>query len=223
MAQDEVSLYNLALSAAGTRARISSPAENSREAEICRLWFEPVRRQVLRAAPWGSARAMARLALKTERTEEIWAAGMPNPAYRFAYGLPVGYLQARYLYGYARFELSLIATNEMALMTEVENAILYYTMDQKEISLWDPDLYLAISQALGAYISQPLNGKSASAARAQQQANGLIYSAREAAANESFEPIETVPDWISIRGSAFSAPSSRYIYPSGPIVAVPNV
>ena len=223
MAQNETSLYNLALSSAGTRSRISSPGEQSREAEICRLWYEPVRRQILRAAPWASAKAMSRLALKAEQTETDWIDGSPNPKFRYAYALPSKYLQARYLFDYARFDIGLLSSNETALMTSSENVVLYYTFDQTEIATWDADLYLAIALALAAYICLPLNGKTSQARSAQQQANGMIYSAREAAANESYEPVDMAPEWIAGRGSAYGSPGVRYIYPSGPLIAVPNV
>ncbi|TXH15902.1 MAG: hypothetical protein E6R03_06415 [Hyphomicrobiaceae bacterium] len=222
MAQNETSLYNLALSSAGTRARVSQPNEQSREAEICRLWYEPVRRQILRAASWSSAKAISRLALKTEQIE-TWEPGSPNPQFRYAYGLPAKYLQARFLFDYARFDISLLFTSESALMTNSERALLYYTFDQTDISMWDPDLYLAVAHALAAYICLPLNGKTSQARAAQQQANSLIYSAREATANESYEPVDMPPDWIVARGSAYNSPGARYVYPTGPLISVPNV
>lgn len=223
MAQDETSLYNLALSSAGARSSISHPDERSREAEICRLWYAPVRRQILRAAPWPVVRAVTRLALITEQTAESWAPGLPNPEYRFAYGLPDGFLHPRYLTSYARFEVSLISPSQQALNTNEEQAIFFYTVDQTLIPLWDPDLYIAIAMALAAYICLPLNGKVSQARAAQQQANSLIYQAREASANESFEPMEVSPDWIQARGSAYSNTGPRYIYPAGPMISVPNV
>lgn len=223
MAQDQTSLFNLALSAAGSRSSISLPSEQSREAEICRQWYEPVRRQVLRSAPWSSVKAFARLAELKERTTEEWVEGDPNPAFSRAFALPELYLHARYLSNYARFELSLLEPDVKALMTSDTTPILYYTLDQTQISLWESDLYLAMAQALGAFICLPLNGKSATAQRAQQQANALIYAAREAAANESFEPVDMAPEWIAGRGSIYGSPGVRYIYPSGPLIAVPNV
>lgn len=223
MAQDETSLYNLALSSAGTRSRVNNPSEQSREAEICRLWYEPVRRQVLRAASWSSAKSFARLALRVERTEEVWITGAPNPEFRFAYALPDRYLQARYLYDYSRFDISLLSADESAVMTNGEQALLYYTFDQTKIATWDPDLYLAVAHALAAYICLPLNGKTSQARNAQQQANSLIYAAREAAANESFLPLESPPDWIAARSSAYNTTGARFVYPSGPMISVPNV
>lgn len=224
MAQDKVSLFNLALSAAGARGRVSSPTEASREAEICQLWFDPTYRQILRAAPWASARAVGRLALLNERTfSDDWIAGNPQPEYQFAYALPAGCLRPRFLFGYARFELSLLSASQQALMTGQEDAILYYTMDQPLIQQWDATLYLAVAHALGAYICLPLNGKTQQARSAQGMANSLILQAQETSANESYEPQDSVPDWIQIRGSVYNAPVSRYIYPNGPTLALNNV
>ena len=217
MAQDEVSLYNLALSSAGARSSISHPDERSREAEICRLWYPAVRRQILRAAPWSVSKAVSRLAQLAERTENEWVTGLPHPEYRFAYGLPENFLHPRYLASYARFEISLLSTTQRALNTNDVQTILYYTVDQPLISIWDPDLYLAIAMALSAYICLPLSGKVGQARNAQQQANALILQARETAANESYDLLDSSLDILQASGS------SRYIYPAGPMIAVPNV
>lgn len=223
MAQDKTSLFNLALSAAGSRSSVSAPDEASREAELCRLWFEPVYRQVLRAAPWASTRSVTRLALLTERVDAEWEAGDPQPEYRFAYAMPNGCLRPRYLYDYARFEVSLRSSGQQAIMTSQEDAILYFTYDQALIALWDAGLYIAVAHALGAYIALPLNGKTQQARSAQGMANSLILQAREAAANEDFAPLESDPSWIQARGSAYSVATNRYVYPNGPLLAVSNV
>lgn len=222
MAQDKTSLFNLALSAAGARGSVSAPTEASREAEICRLWFEPVVRQILRAAPWPSARAVGRLALLSERTSATWELGKPNPEYRFAYALPAQCLRPRYLAGYARFEVALLSSGEQALMTNQEDALLYYTFDQQSIPLWDASLYFAIAHALGAYIALPLNGKTQQARSAQGMANSMIMQAQEAAANESYEPLESDPSWMQARGSAYNNATPRFVYPNGPMLAVDN-
>ena len=60
---DEVGVYNLALNAIGERSNVSSPTENSRRAEVCRLWYESVRNHILGAAPWPEATSMDYLAL----------------------------------------------------------------------------------------------------------------------------------------------------------------
>lgn len=223
MAQDEVSLYNLALSVAGARAKISNPAENSREAENCRLWYEPIRRQVLSAAPWASVRAVQRLAVFKEQDSETWISGAPDPEYRFAYSLPQNYLHARYLYGYSRFSVSLVNVGKAAIMTNAEAAIMYYTYDQPQIQMWDANLYIAIAKALGAAICLPLSGKPQMARNALGEANAMILQAREIAANSDYEPIEQSPDWIAARGGSYTQGGPKFIFPAGPLISVPNV
>lgn len=222
MAQDEVSLYNLALSTAGSRSRISAPTEASREAEICRLWFAPIARQILRAAPWASVRAFDNLAVVKERADASWVDGDPNPEYRFAYALPAQCLRPRFLRNYARFEVALLSSNVQALMTNSEQALLYYTYDQQQISMWDPDLYLAVAYGVAAAIAQPLSGKPGLTRTAQQMANAIILSAREASANESYEPLEALSPSLQARG-AIAMPIQPYVYPNGPVLAITNV
>ena len=49
---DKTALFNLALNAIGARNNVASPTENSREAQVCSLWYPVVMGQVLSAAPW---------------------------------------------------------------------------------------------------------------------------------------------------------------------------
>ena len=62
----EIQIYNLALNAVGERSNISLPTENSRQAEVCRLWYSPIVEQVLAAAPWAEATKYTYLAQQAE-------------------------------------------------------------------------------------------------------------------------------------------------------------
>lgn len=220
MAADEVSVYNMALNAIGTRDNVSSPSEGSREAEVCRLWFGPVRDQVLRAAPWSCAKAHERLALLAERADSLaWTNGDPDPGYRFAYAAPSDMLNPRYLSDFSRFAMSTY-NDQLAIMTNTENPILCYTKSQLLIPLWDISLLMAISNALGSYICMPLTGKPARAKKVQDDANGLIMAARMQSANDDNETFETMPDWITARGYSGSAPDTRFYFPDGPMISV---
>src|SRR5690606_39709181 len=89
MAQDLVTLYNLALSVAGITSGVDSPSEASPEAEQCRLWFEPVRNLILRAAFWPSVKGVKRLGLLATRdTDQDWTSSDPFPGWLYAYALP---------------------------------------------------------------------------------------------------------------------------------------
>src|SRR6478735_3780370 len=160
MITDEVSIYNLALNAVGTRSNITSPSEKSREAELCRLWFGPVRDQVLRAAPWPSCKAWQRLAVLKERdSQEAWTVGDPDPEYQFAYSVPSDMISPRYLAGFQRFSLQTFPGNKLAIMTNETQALLCYTKRQETIALWDVGLQMAIVYGLASYIAMPLHGK----------------------------------------------------------------
>lgn len=93
MAQTVTGIFNLACSAIGTRARIASPTENSREAEVCRDWYDLIRDRVLQMAPWPEATAWSRLALLQERDDTLdWASTDPDPGFRYMYALPSDYI-----------------------------------------------------------------------------------------------------------------------------------
>lgn len=218
---DEVSIYNMALDVVGTRARVSLPSENSREAEVCRLWFGPVRDRILRAARWPSAKAWGRLALLKERADNTtWTDLDPEPGYQFAYAPPSDMLAPRYLAGYQSFNLSSYPGAKTAIMTNQEAALLCYTKRQEVISLWDVGLQMAVVWGLAAYISMPLHGKAARARNAIQEANNLLTTAREDAANTDVEMIESIPSWISVRGYGGTLNSTRYFYPLGGLFSV---
>lgn len=216
MITDEVSIYNLALNAVGTRSNVALPSEKSREAEVCRLWFGPVRDRVLRAAPWASTRAWQRLALLKERdSDEAWVATDPEPGFLFAYGVPSDMLAPRFLAGYQRFSMSSYPGNKLAIMTNVEDALLTYTRRQEVIGLWDTALQMAIVYALAAHIAMPLHGKSQRAKNALEQANEFILAAREENANNDMSVVESIPSWILVRGFSGEISDTRYFYPFG--------
>lgn len=216
----EVHIYNMALNAIGTRDDVTATTERSREAEVCRLWFGPVRDHVLRAAYWPSAKAFARLALLSERDDSAaWATGDPEPGFRFAYAQPADAIRPRYLTSYSRFSTGIHA-GQKAIFAQEEAALMAYTKSETNVGLWDVSLQFAIAHALGAFIAMPLHGKASRAKKAEDTANGLITEARVMAANEEENQFDSVPDWISARGYSGSVTVSRYIYPYGPMINV---
>lgn len=225
MAQDEVTLYNMALSAVGTSS-VAHPQEDSREAEICRLWFPLVRDQILAQANWGSAKAYARLALLAERDEaEDWGVLAPEPGFRFVYSAPSDMIRPRYLSGFGRFVLTTRSSGTphgtvRAIATQQEDAILVYTQRQENMALWDIDLYLAVGYALAAQIAMPLTGKPGVGRFLLEEAQNVIMAARVRSANEDVNEFDTVPDWLRARGYSGLSPSARYLYPYEPLISV---
>jgi len=223
MAQDKVTLFNLAISGMGSRgAKVSSPDEASGEAEECRLWFDAAFRQVLRAAFWPSAKAYNRLALIDERDDNVaWVTTNPEPGWQFMYSAPVDMLYPRYLTTYERFTTGLaqLPNGEVsAIHSSAEQPILVYTKEQIDISLWDAQLYMAIANTLSFYISGPLHGKLSFKQDAQQQANFAILQARESMANEPEDKIDVLPEWLSARGLEGPPTQNKFTFPFGPMI-----
>lgn len=220
MAADEVSIFNQALNAIGTRDNVSSVAENSREAEVCRLWYTTTRDQVLRAAYWNCAKAYARLAVAAQRDETVaWQAGDPEPGFLFAYALPSDCIRPRFLSSYSRFTVG-VNGGAPALFSNAEEVILFYTKRETNVALWDASLQMAVAYALAAYICKPLTGKIRGAQDAERQANNLILLAREEHANDDDNLLDTLPDWIAARSSAYGMPQTRFFYPYGPMISL---
>lgn len=217
----EVQIYNLALNAIGSRDNISLPTEDSREAEVCRLWYPLIRDQLLAAAAWPEATKFRAMSLLAEAEDE-WATGAPRPGYTYVYTLPSDLLRPQYLTDFSHFLITGYDDNQKALHTNTESAILAYTMRLTNISLWSSELQMAVVYGLAAHICMPLSGKPSRAKMLVQDANNLLYMARESAANASTERHESVPDWIAARGYNFGA-SNRYVYPYGSLLSITNV
>lgn len=214
---DRVDVFNLALSAIGTRNRVSSPTENSSEAKECLLWYDVVRRQALAAAPFQEARSNARLALQAERVAEVWDSSLPDPGWQFAYSCPSDMLRPRYLATYQPFILTTSEGNEKRIATNAQEAILIYTKDQPNIDMWSPGLLNAIVYGLGAAVCMKLTGKDDRMRTAVQMANLQLTEARVTLGNTDDYQIESIPPWLAARGVAAVDTATRYYYPFGPM------
>ncbi len=225
MTRDVVSIFNLALSVVGTRAKVSVTTENSREAETCRLWYEISRDVVLRAAFWPSTLAHTRLAVLKERENlsDDWTPDDPAPDWLFAYGFPSDMIAPRHLTTFGRFVLGWWTPTTQAavkaIMANQPEAILQYSVRQEDPQQWDDGLYLAVAYALGMNIAMPLTGKLSRERRAREMGNTIIGDARATVANSEEDRLDIVPEWISARGYDEQAPLTRFYWPYGPALA----
>lgn len=215
MSVSVVDIYNWALAAVGTRARVQATTETSVEAEACTIFYENVRDQILRSAPWDCARTYKRLAQSASRSEDTdWVEADPAPGWLYSYALPSDFLWPRFISTYARFELGVNSLNQKVLYTNDATPILCYTKRQTRVDLWDADLQAAVGFALGAHICMKLTSSESKTKLVTGQAIDKILAARQAAANAPNFSFETVPEWLSARGYGGVAPTNPYIYPS---------
>jgi hypothetical protein len=218
MAQDQTTLYNLALNAVGTRSRVSMPTENSREAEVCNLWYPTVRDQILCAAHWDSAAAVAQLTIQSTRTEDTWTETQPEPPWLFRFILPNDFLYPRHTSTFENFRMTQVDGVPM-LLAMSEKVILHYTKKQTVVAAWDADLWYCVIQGLAAHIAMPLHAKPQRAAQALINANNILMLAQARVANRNQVNYDHVPDWLVARGVSAVPDVSGYIYQVGPLFA----
>lgn len=221
MALGVTEIFNMALSAVGQRARVSIPSEETREAEICRRWYDFIRDTLLRSAPWGCARKTDTLALlKARDFNAIWVAGDPEPPWAYVYSIPSDFLYPRYLFGFHKFTMA-NRLGARVVQTNAEHPVLTYTFLNTDPSTWDQGLIDAVIHGLAAAICMPISAKPQRAQQMVEIANMRALEARQMNANEDDFEIESIPDWLAVRGISSGVYPSRYIYHNGPLLSLP--
>lgn len=198
MALTQVQICNMALGHVGGRRLITDINEATPEANQCLLWWDTSRLTTLEMYDWSFARRDATLAVHADApTNGVWA---------FRYTLPADYVAARYIVNPlgplappAPFEVKLnIAGTAKTLLTDVENAVLVYTMDQTALTLWTYFAALMQSYVLGHLIAYKLKGDLNLKAQLIQQA--IRLAAQAPAQDKNSEMQRATADSPSITG-----------------------
>ena len=220
MSLSRLTLFNQAVSAAGGRSSIADPDENSREANLCRLWYGIVRDNVLQTGPWPSTTAHARLGVQEERDIAAdWASTDPGPGWLYAYTAPADMLRPRFLHSYCPFERQTF-NGATAIMANEENAILTYTKLVEEPFDWDNTLYMAVVFSLAAHITMELTKKMTLLDRLQQKATEQLLLGMTEVANEQHTRQEDHPTMLSIRNADAPLYMDRFSYPYATLNAI---
>lgn len=208
---DLVAIYNLALSACGSSATVSSPTERSREAALCNQWYAVARDSVLAAAPWPSVRKFARLARVAELGDSQWTGASPDPEFAYAYAVPSDLLHPYHMQSFRPFSYGLIGS-ERRISSNEEAPILYYNSRQEEPSGWEQGLALAVIYSLAFHLARPLTGRNSTQEVNATLASNYVESAATAAANQYSQEKDVLPDWLQVRGSSI-LPQEKWFYP----------
>lgn len=213
MALDVVSVWNLALNAAASKGLVSDTAEQSREADLCRLWYDRVRRKVLKSASWPCAKKHARLALLAERDINAnWVSSDPDPTFVYQYAEPADSLAPRHLSDYSRFARGLRG-DQLTINCNQTDALLYYVIDQENVNLWDEALTMVVIDVLAARISMSLTGKTFLYDRLMRNAIDTMTMMQTELANESDNYFEESPSWHVARGYQDIASEPKFFFP----------
>ena len=175
MATSAVQICNMALSRVGSSAFISALDEDTPEAEMLNLHYEPKRDGLLEvgAWPWATRRvALSALASPDATTEDVWS---------YVYTLPADCLQVQDLWSGSRVQtagdripcaVEWDAANACrVLCTDEEDAVLVYTRKVTDVTAYPQHFVEALVWALAAELALGLIGKPELFANAQAMAD----------------------------------------------------
>jgi hypothetical protein len=222
----DVDICNRALSEIGARVLVTSMSENTPQGKQCLLQYAPMRKQVLRAAPWGFARktiALTRLGLLTDdppASPYPWLAkfAYPDDCLKVHYilatptpsipdGVPnvsnalyVPWCAPRRDWRYLPAYDDSTDTPAKVILTNIPDVLGIYTADIENPDLWDDLFQNALVMALANKLVLPLTGNVAMKNSYAQLCEQALTQARVVDGNEAIPNSDSVPDWISARG-----------------------
>lgn len=197
MAVSEVQVCNLALAHVGTKSTIASLDEKSAEAKACKLFFEPIRDEVLAAQHWGFAKKYQALA----------DLGSPPSEWAYRYAYPTDCIEARYIVpptkadAHPPFEIGLNddATGR-TILTDIAAASLCYTARVTPAHLFPPRFVTALGWRLAAAIAPGLTAKLDIERKCMQAYQAALVGAETANAREGTGLTSPEAAWIKDRG-----------------------
>lgn len=235
MAITSVDICNRALNEIGARVLLTSLGEATPQGKTATLQYDTMRRQLLRAAPWGFARKTdlliveGTLAANPPTSPYPWQAKntypadclkahyiLPQPTNTLVAGVPsVGdqlfapwcapSRNFRYLVAYDPGSAGFPGAHRV-ILTNTNPTLLVYTVDVTDPNQWDELFTNALVMALANKFVVPLSGNIKLKAGYAQLAEAAITQARVADGNEAVPSTDHTPDWIAARGFAGGIP-----------------
>jgi|SRR6185312_3707255 len=224
-----VDICNMALSEMGARVTLNNLNTDATPAAVnCRIWYDRLRRQLLRSAPWGFSRKVVQLT----PTGSILN-NPPDNQYPqlFNYAYPSDCLKVRYLLpapppipGVAspapgepliwypwmmpsrnwRFLVSSVGDTSQ-ILANIQQAVGVYNADITNCDLFDELFIGALAAALAEKLILPLSGNIQMKQGFIGIASKAVTDARAADGNEALPSTDHTPDWIAVRGLPGSA------------------
>lgn len=193
-----VKIANLALSHIGNSATIQSLTESSTEANVCNLWYDFARLQVLESSDWNFARKTALLAEHADAVPDNWAYRYQRPADCVAVRKivnPGGETLDAIPY---RIENSLDGETE-TILTNLVTASVDYTFNATAVNLFSTTFITGLTYLIAHYIAMPLTGSDEIQDRMLQRYAGFarVAQARNASEEVGLPPRES--EWIRAR------------------------
>jgi len=158
MAASDTAIANLALSHLGNKDSLSDiETDTSREAEVCRIFFDTVRDEMLRQFPWPFATKFAELSEVEEEPD-------PPDEWGYSYRYPSDCLYIRRILSGARndsratrepYKIGVDGTGKL-IYTDLESAVVEYTFRNEDPTDYPDDFTMALSYRLASYMAPQL-------------------------------------------------------------------
>ena len=192
----DTGIVNMALSHVGSRSTVENfRTEKTEEAVQARIWYDYARQLILETYDWNFARKRVGLALHGDVISETATDPMAGVwGYRYQY--PDDCLKARKIQNpnappddATPFEVETsLDGEEKTILTDVEDAVLVYTFDQKATELFHAMFVLGFSHLLASLMAWSLTGKRKVGLDQFTLYQSVLPSATAADANEAMEP-----------------------------------
>jgi hypothetical protein len=235
----DVEICNRALDEIGARVIISSLTENTPQGRVAARQYDPTRKQLLRAAPWGFSRKTDLLVTEgllsnvPPDSPYPWQAKntypldclkmhyiLPQPTSQQVAGVPtVGDTlfapwcapsrNFRYIPAYDPGSVAFPGAHRV-LLTNITPVLGIYTFDVTDTTLFDALFENALVMALANRFCQPLSGNVKLKMSYAQLAQDAIIQARVADGNEAIPSSDHTPDWIQARGLGGVYPGNTF-------------
>ena len=217
-------ICNRALAEIGSRSKLAALSDATPQANACSLFYDPLRKMLLRAAHWNFAKQQTNLTL----LGTLSAGTAPFP-WQFKYAYPSDCLKLRYILQPPPADGAVIPSdgtmfyspwifpsrdNTFAVAsdfdennnrrnvidTNVCQALGVYTGDVTDPDLFDPLFTEALVASLALKLVIPMSGNVGMKQAWMALARDAVESARASDGNEAMPRVDTVPDWIEARG-----------------------
>lgn len=209
----DVIIARMALTHVGARNTIESLSENSPEAKVCKLWYDPSRKQALEAFDWNFARKRQALAVHNDAPPEgVWlfryqypadciaARRVENPVISATSGGVFTSEAFKHVVGVnpdaVPFEIETSNDGTISILTDLEDAILVYTFDLTNENLFPMMFVEAHSRVLAARIAFSLTAKRSIADDQFRMFLALVSAAEKRNANEQVQKPPRDAEWI---------------------------
>ena len=225
-----VDICNQALGEIGARANVSAFTDPTPAAQACQLYYDAMRKMLIRTAPWNFSRKQDNLSLLNQASV---SPGVPF-SWMYEYLYPSDCLKFRYMlqqpdgwpftsgsisppltgdtplfpyYATSRRAKFLVSTDvdtnnirRKVLLTNLPTPIGVYSYDCQDVDLFDASFTEALVAVLAEKFVMPLTGNVGMKGTFIQIAKERVTEARAADGNEDLPTTDITADWVVARG-----------------------